>query len=77
MVAKCSYTKAVWQQIALEFNIHPPIHPRMLRRWWRSVLRQSATDREKHMQVIIYTVRNVWKEHAAGSFKTSLLMLTT
>jgi hypothetical protein len=70
MVAKCSYTKAVWQKIALEFNIQPPIQQsRTLRRWWRSVLRQSAADRDKHLQVIIYTVWNVWKERCRRIFQ--------
>jgi hypothetical protein len=55
---------------ALEFNIQPPIqHPRTLRRWWRSVLRHSAADKDKHMQVIIYKVWNIWKERCRGVFQ--------
>jgi hypothetical protein len=64
------YKGSLAKKIALEFNIRPPIqHPRTLRRWWRSVLQQSAADRDKHLQVIIYTVWNVWKEQCRGIFQ--------
>jgi hypothetical protein len=70
MVAQCSYTKAVWQKNCPWIQ-HPTADsaPRTLRRWWRSVLRQSATDRDKHLQVIIYTVWNVWKERCRRIFQ--------
>jgi hypothetical protein len=76
MVAKCSYAKAVWQKIAFEFNIQPPIqHPRTLCRWWHSVLRQSAADRDKHLQATQCGTSG--RNDVARPSKTSLLMLTT
>jgi mannosylglycoprotein endo-beta-mannosidase len=70
MAAKCSYVKTVWQTIAPSFQIQiPPFNPRSLRKWWLLVLQQGVTDRANHMQVIIYTLWNIWKERCRRVFQ--------
>jgi mannosylglycoprotein endo-beta-mannosidase len=70
MVAKCAYTKAVWQLVAACLNIQVPSSGGpTIRAWWRSILRQGATDRDNHTQVIIYTLWNIWKERCRRVFQ--------
>jgi hypothetical protein len=70
MVAKCSYAKAVWQQIVSWFNIQtPPSTARMIRDWWRILLRWGADDRAHHTRLIIYTLWNIWKERCRRVFQ--------
>jgi tRNA(His) 5'-end guanylyltransferase len=40
-----------------------------LQRWWRLVLNQGSADRENHLQVIIYTLWNIWKERCTRVFQ--------
>jgi hypothetical protein len=68
MAAKCSYVKTVWQTTAPWFQI-PPFTPRSLHKWWLLVLQQGVTDRANHMQVIIYTLWNIWKERCRRVFQ--------
>jgi hypothetical protein len=70
MVVRCSYSMAVWQHIATRFGIpQPPQQSRTMRRWWRLVLNQGSADRENHLQVIIYTLWNIWKERCQRVFQ--------
>jgi hypothetical protein len=70
MVIKCSYSKAIWQQIATWFNVQvPPLTARTIRGRWRSLLRQGADDMSRHTQVIIYTLWNIWKERCRLVFR--------
>jgi hypothetical protein len=69
LVIKCSYAKAVWHRIATWFNIQvSPLTARTIRGWWRSLLRQGADGRSSHMQVIVYTLWNIWKERCICVF---------
>jgi hypothetical protein len=40
-----------------------------MRCWWHSLLQQGANDRQSHLQVIIYTIWNVWKERCHKVFQ--------
>jgi hypothetical protein len=54
------------QYFSVRTNQHQPSatsQPNKLsvRQWWRLILRAGAVDMETHVQVIIYTVWNLWK----------------
>jgi hypothetical protein len=70
MVVRCSDSRAVWQHIATHFSFPQlPQQSRTLRRWWRLVLNQGSADRDNHLQVIIYTLWNIWKERCKRVFQ--------
>lgn len=70
MVAKCSYSKMASQQIAPCFNFQLPTQRhRTMHCWWHLLLPQGAADRINHLQVITYTVWNIWKERCHRVFQ--------
>jgi hypothetical protein len=58
MVAKCSYTQAVWQLIASWFNIQAPSpSARTTSGWWKSLLRQGAAffDKGDFIKLMVFS----------------------
>ena len=74
MFANCTYTTAVWQRIAQWSDLQiPPQNAVSMRRWWRSVTRAAAVNQDENMQVIIYTIWNVWKERCRRVFQNKAI----
>jgi hypothetical protein len=44
-----------------------------MRRWWHAVTRGAAGNCDEHMQVIIYTIWNIWKERCHRVFQNKAL----
>jgi hypothetical protein len=73
MIAKCDYSKAVWQQMAMDGQFQLPQFQNVHRvlSWWELMKKASCNQpqaREKHMQLIIYMAWNIWKERCRRIF---------
>jgi hypothetical protein len=66
MIAACSFSLRVWDQIAQHNNFQmaqAPVQPRILTTWWKNLSQSGQAEPKEHLQVIIYTAWNMWKEH--------------
>jgi hypothetical protein len=70
MIATCSFSKSVWTKIAMDYSLQPLQDPghMTLRSWWQSWVDRGRAESNKHLQVLIYTVWNLWKERCRRVF---------
>jgi hypothetical protein len=67
-------TQAIWQSIAQWSNLQlPPQNVASMRRWWHTVTQGVAGNGDEQMQVIIYTIWNIWKERCRRVFQNKAL----
>jgi len=70
MIATCSFSKSVWTKIAMDYSLQPLQDPghMTLRSWRQSWVDRGRAESNKHLQVLIYTVWNLWKERCRRVF---------
>ncbi|CAN6230203.1 unnamed protein product [Urochloa humidicola] len=70
MVAGCSFSSEVWSRMEQwsQFTL-PPNRPRRLWAWWINLVQSVRPTTDQHLQVLIYTVWNIWKERCRRVFQ--------
>jgi hypothetical protein len=65
MMAACSSSLQVWDQIAQHNSfqmVQTPAQPGLLTTWWKNLSQAGQAQPKEHLQAIIYTTWNLWKE---------------
>jgi hypothetical protein len=69
MVVNCTYAQAVWQRVAAWLNIQLRTqNAATMGRWWKLITKADAANKDNQLQVVIYTVWNIWKERCRRFF---------
>ncbi|KAF8723502.1 hypothetical protein HU200_021449 [Digitaria exilis] len=76
MVAKCSYSTMVWTLMGNKHNFQlPPLHDvHRLNSWWEVMLTNGTAPHADHIQVLIYTAWNLWKERCRRVFDNKAMV---
>ena len=70
MIAACSFSLRVWDQIAQYYHFQMaqvPAQP-TLNTWWKNPSQTGQVEPKEHIQIMIYTAWNLWKERCRRVF---------
>jgi len=75
-MGSCTFSQGVWNRIAQQFNCqilqgissHTSVSD-----WWDDVSQWSQPEPARHLQIIIYTAWNLWKERCRRIFDNRAL----
>jgi hypothetical protein len=69
MLARCPYSKAVWQGwLGINLQRPPCSSYRKLQGWWNSMIQLHEPGADARAQKMVYTAWNIWKERCRHVF---------
>ena len=70
IMAQCSYATEVWNAIATHTQLCVPTTMNIpwIKDWWTRLCAANSQQLDQHLQAIIYTAWNLWKERCRSVF---------
>ena len=70
IMAQCSYATEVWNAIAVRTQLCVPttLNIPRIKDWWTRLCAANSQQLDQHLQAIIYTAWNLWKERCRSVF---------